>query len=86
MKNSQISIAQGFIASTPTNKKIILGRGGSDTTGALIANAIDASEYQVWTDVDGIYTADPRIVKDAKIMKSIHYCYILVVVGFLYKV
>lgn len=73
MKESQIFIAQGFIASTPTNKKIILGRGGSDTTGALIANAIDATEYQVWTDVDGIYTADPRIVKDAKIMKSIHY-------------
>jgi len=73
MENSQIFITQGFIASTPTNKKIILGRGGSDTTGALIANAIDASEYQVWTDVDGIYTADPRIVKDAQIMKSIHY-------------
>ena len=73
MENSQIFIAQGFIASTPSNKKIILGRGGSDTTGALIANAIDASEYQVWTDVDGIYTADPRIVKDAQIMKSIHY-------------
>ena len=73
MKDSQISIAQGFIASTPTNKKIILGRGGSDTTGALISNAINATEYQVWTDVDGIYTADPRIVKDAQIMKSIPY-------------
>lgn len=73
MKESQIFIAQGFIASTPTNKKIILGRGGSDTTGALIANTIDAEEYQVWTDVDGIYTADPRIVIDAKVMKSIPY-------------
>jgi len=73
MKDSQIFIAQGFIASTPSNKKIILGRGGSDTTGALIANTIDAEEYQVWTDVDGIYTADPRIVKDAQVMKSIHY-------------
>jgi aspartate kinase len=73
MENSQIFVTQGFIASTPANKKIILGRGGSDTTGALIANAIDASEYQVWTDVDGIYTADPRVVKDAQIMKSIPY-------------
>ena len=71
--NAQIFIAQGFIASTPSNKKIILGRGGSDTTGALIANTVEASEYQVWTDVDGIYTADPRIVKDAQIMKSIKY-------------
>jgi aspartate kinase len=73
MENSQIFVTQGFIASTPSNKKIILGRGGSDTTGALIANTINATEYEVWTDVDGIYTADPRVVKDAKIMKSIKY-------------
>jgi len=71
--NYQVIITQGFIASTPSNKPIILGRGGSDTTGALIANATNAKEYQVWTDVNGIYTADPRIVKDAVLMKEVKY-------------
>ena len=56
-----INIFQGFIGSTPSGKKVLLGRGGSDTTGSLIANAINAKFYEVWTDVDGIYTADPRI-------------------------
>ena len=73
LKVSDIIITQGFIASTPSNKSIILGRGGSDTTGALIANAVNATEYQVWTDVNGIYTADPRIVKDAVLMKEVKY-------------
>lgn len=73
LKTTDIIITQGFIASTPSNKTIILGRGGSDTTGALIANTINASEYQVWTDVNGIYTADPRIVKDAILMKEVKY-------------
>jgi aspartate kinase len=58
---SDINIFQGFIGSTPSCKKVLLGRGGSDTTGALIANTLNAQMYEVWTDVDGIYTADPRI-------------------------
>jgi len=56
-----VCIFQGFIGSTPSGKKVLLGRGGSDTTGALVANALDAEYYEVWTDVDGIYTTDPRI-------------------------
>jgi aspartate kinase len=58
---NEVNIFQGFIGSTPSRKKVILGRGGSDTTGSLIASAINAEFYEVWTDVDGIYTADPRI-------------------------
>ena len=58
---SDIYIFQGFIGLTPLGKKVLLGRGGSDTTGALIANTLNAKFYEVWTDVDGIYTADPRI-------------------------
>jgi len=54
-----INIFQGFIGSTPSGKKILLGRGGSDTTGSLIAARLNASSYEVWTDVNGIYTADP---------------------------
>jgi aspartate kinase len=67
-----INIFQGFIGSTPSGKKVLLGRGGSDTTGSLIANALNAEYYEVWTDVDGIYTADPRIFP-ATLVKSIDY-------------
>lgn len=69
---AEVNIFQGFIGSTPSGKKVLLGRGGSDTTGALIANAIDAKYYEVWTDVDGIYTADPRIF-DAHFVEKIDY-------------
>jgi aspartate kinase len=69
---SVINIFQGFIGSTPSGKKVLLVRGGSDTTVALIANSINAEFYEVWTDVDGIYTADPRIF-DAKLIKKIDY-------------
>lgn len=66
-------ILQGFIGSTPSNKNILLGRGGSDTTGALVAKALQAKSYEVWTDVDGIYTGDPRIFSDAMNVPSIDY-------------
>ncbi len=69
----RIFILQGFIASTPSGKTIILGRGGSDTTGALVSKALRAKIYEVWTDVDGIYTGDPRIFKDSFQVKNIDY-------------
>jgi aspartate kinase len=71
--NKNIFIAQGFIASTPNGKTILLGRGGSDTSGALYANMLEAEQYIVYTDVDGIYTTDPRICDKAQIIKSIDY-------------
>jgi aspartate kinase len=73
MNDNQIFITQGFIASTPSKLPILLGRGGSDTTGALIANTVDAFEYEVWTDVDGIYSADPRIIEKPILIKEINY-------------
>jgi aspartate kinase len=73
LNDNQIYITQGFIASTPSKNQILLGRGGSDTTGALIANTVKATEYEVWTDVDGIYSADPRIIKDSRLIKEISY-------------
>jgi aspartate kinase len=72
-KEKHIYIGQGFIASTPLNKHILLGRGGSDTTGALVANMLHANEYVVYTDVDGIYTTDPRICPEAKIIYKMDY-------------
>jgi aspartate kinase len=73
LENNYIYILQGFIASTLKGNKIILGRGGSDTTGSLIAKAINANFYEVWTDVDGIYTGDPRIFNTAYKIKQINY-------------
>ncbi len=55
----------GFIASTPEGKITTLGRGGSDYTAAIFGSAVNASSVEIWTDVDGMLTADPRIVKKA---------------------
>lgn len=69
-----IPVVTGFIAETQETHEIItLGRGGSDYTATLIASAIDAEEIILWTDVDGILTADPRIIKNAKILEQITY-------------
>jgi aspartate kinase len=68
-----INIFQGFIGTTPKDKKVLLGRGGSDTTGSLIAAKLNAQSYEVWTDVDGIYTTDPNVISAAKLIKNIDY-------------
>lgn len=69
-----IPVITGFIGETLEDRQITtLGRGGSDYTASLIAAAIDADEVFLWTDVDGILTADPRLVKDAKIVEQITY-------------
>jgi bifunctional diaminopimelate decarboxylase / aspartate kinase len=71
--SNRIVICQGFIASTPSDKTILMGRGGSDTSGAIIANMLNASEYQVWTDVNGLYSGDPRIVENPRKINIIDY-------------
>lgn len=60
-----IPVFTGFIASTETGITTTLGRGGSDYTAAIVAFAVDADEIQIWTNVDGIMTADPRMVSKA---------------------
>lgn len=72
-QKNNIFILQGFIGSTPSSKPVLLGRGGSDTTGALVAKVNKASKYEVWTDVNGIYTCDPRIFPNASIVSKIDY-------------
>jgi aspartate kinase len=67
-------IVTGFIAETLQGHDVTtLGRGGSDYTASLIASAIEADEVFLWTDVDGLLTADPRLVKDARIVKQVTY-------------
>lgn len=56
-------ITQGFVSATTTGEPTVLGRGGSDYTASLIGMAIDAERIEIWTDVDGVKTADPRKVK-----------------------
>lgn len=58
-------VATGFIGSTEKGESTTLGRGGSDYTCSIFAAALDASEAEIWTDVDGVMTADPRKVKQA---------------------
>ena len=68
-----ITIAGGFIASNTANKTTTLGRGGSDYTAAIYAAALSASELQIWTDVSGMYTANPHVVKQAFPIENISY-------------
>ncbi|MCX2719937.1 bifunctional aspartate kinase/homoserine dehydrogenase I [Lentiprolixibacter aurantiacus] len=70
---NRINILPGFIASSVTGNATTLGRGGSDYTAAVIAAAIDAEELQIWTDVSGMFTANPKIVKQAKSIPEISY-------------
>ena len=64
----------GFVASSnQTNQITTLGRGGSDYTAALIAAAINAEELQIWTDVSGMMTANPRMVSSARTIDSLSY-------------
>ena len=73
LKKSQVAIISGFQAVTKENRITTLGRGGSDTSAVAIAAAFSAERCDIYTDVDGVYTTDPRIVKNAKKLDSITY-------------
>jgi aspartokinase/homoserine dehydrogenase 1 len=70
---SQITILPGFIASSIDGNNTTLGRGGSDYTAAIIAAALNGSQLEIWTDVNGMFTANPDIVKQAQPIKTISY-------------
>lgn len=71
--SNQILFFTGFIASNENNRITTLGRGGSDYTAAIIAAALDAEEIELWSDVDGMLTADPRVVKKAFSLSELSY-------------
>ncbi len=74
LKNeSDIVLVPGFIASNDTNETTTLGRGGSDFTAAIFANVVDAEILEIWTDVSGMFTANPQLVKEAKPIDQISY-------------
>ena len=69
----KIVIITGFQGVNKYEDYVTLGRGGSDTTAVAIAAALHADACEIYTDVDGVYTADPRIVKNARKLESISY-------------
>ncbi|MHA7057268.1 bifunctional aspartate kinase/homoserine dehydrogenase I [Aquimarina sp. M1] len=69
----QISLFPGFVARTYDGEPTTLGRGGSDFTAAILASAVQADILQIWTDVSGMYTANPKLVKQAKPVAHISY-------------
>lgn len=74
MEEDEKAIVTGFISQDNTTGEITnLGRGGSDYTGALIAAALGAEVLEIWTDVDGFMTSDPRVVKDALIIDHLSF-------------
>lgn len=70
---AQVVVMPGFIASSVDGISTTLGRGGSDYTAAIIAGAVNASELEIWTDVNGMFTANPKIVKQAQPIATISY-------------
>lgn len=72
-KGMDAVITQGFIASNLAGKQTVLGRGGSDYSASLIGMAVDAERIEIWTDVDGVRTADPRTVANTKYLEKISF-------------
>ena len=66
-------IVTGFIGATENGIPTTLGRGGSDFSAAILGSCLDADEVQIWTDVNGILTADPRIVPEARTLRQLSY-------------
>lgn len=72
-ESAQVIITQGFIARNTHGETVLLGRGGSDTSAAYFAARLQARRLEVWTDVPGMFTADPRVVPSARLLFSLHY-------------
>ncbi len=73
LESGRIPVTQGFIGQTEEGTPTTLGRGGSDYTAALLGAALDAEEIQIWTDVDGMLTADSRIVREGMKVRELSF-------------
>ena len=81
LADDYIVIVAGFQGQTPEGETTTLGRGGSDLTAIALAGALNADACQIFTDVDGVFTCDPRVVSDAKKMDEIAYDELLEMAG-----
>lgn len=71
--SDRVTVVPGFVGSTENGDNTTLGRGGSDYTAAIFAAALNADKVEIWTDVNGMYTANPKLVKQARPIESISY-------------
>jgi bifunctional diaminopimelate decarboxylase / aspartate kinase len=70
---NQVVITQGFIAANAAGDTVLLGRGGSDTSSAYFAAKLSAARLEIWTDVPGLFSANPRAVPTARLLRQLHY-------------
>ncbi len=70
---SRVHITQGFVAGDRNGDAILLGRGGSDTSAAILAAKLAAKRLEIWTDVPGLFSADPRLVPNARLLRQLSY-------------
>jgi len=68
-----VPVLGGFISSTPDGVATTLGRGGSDFTAAIVGAALNASRVEIWTDVDGVMTTDPKLCADARVIRKMSF-------------
>jgi diaminopimelate decarboxylase/aspartate kinase len=71
--HGKVILTQGFIARNRAGATVLLGRGGSDTSAAYFAAMLAARRLEVWTDVPGMFSADPRVVPSARLLIALHY-------------
>ncbi|MEE3197740.1 MAG: bifunctional aspartate kinase/diaminopimelate decarboxylase [Pseudomonadota bacterium] len=71
--SGDIILTQGFIAKNTSGETVLLGRGGSDTSAAYLAAKLQARRLEIWTDVPGFFSADPRDVSSARLLRSLHF-------------
>src|SRR5580698_6297077 len=69
----KVVITQGFIAANAAGDTVLLGRGGSDTSAAYFAAKLSAARLEIWTDVPGLFSANPRAVPTARLLRELHY-------------
>ena len=73
LNSGRVAVLGGFVGATLAGHTSTLGRGGSDYSGALVGAGVEASEIQIWTDVDGMLSADPRVIKRAKLVDHLSF-------------
>jgi diaminopimelate decarboxylase/aspartate kinase len=72
-QGAPVKITQGFIASDEEGQTVLLGRGGSDTSAAYLAAKLSARRLEIWTDVPGMFSANPRATPTARLLRTLHY-------------
>jgi len=73
LREGAVPVVTGFIGATPDGRITTLGRNSSDFSGAIVAHVVDADELVIWTDVDGIYTANPQVSAEARLLHELSY-------------